>query len=52
MESNNYGATSNLTCKLFCRESYIQVPIPPMVTEYNSHMGGVDLLSNMVVCYR
>jgi DNA excision repair protein ERCC-6 len=54
MASNKYSSDSNLTCKRFCREqkSSIQVPIPVMVTEYNSHMGGVDLLDNMVAFYR
>lgn len=38
----------------FCRVTRkdIPVPIPDMVREYNSGMGGVDLLDNMVAVYR
>jgi hypothetical protein len=28
------------------------VPIPNMFREYNAGMGGVDLMDNMVACYR
>lgn len=52
--SNKHGAEQQASCSRFCRtkRQSIQVPIPKMVTAYNSFMGGVDLLDNMVACYR
>ena len=29
-----------------------QIPVPEMIEAYNDNMGGVDLVDNMVACYR
>lgn len=31
---------------------FIQIPIPELIKAYNEKMGGVDLVDNMVACYR
>ena len=30
----------------------VQIPIPQLIEQYNDKMGGVDLVDNMVACYR
>jgi hypothetical protein len=54
MASNKFSSASTTTCKRFCRtkRANIQVPIPDMFRQYNANMGGVDLLDNLVACYR
>jgi hypothetical protein len=54
MASNKYSASTTNTCRRFCRteRKNLQVPIPSMVQQYNAGMGGVDLMDNMVACYR
>jgi len=54
MASNKFGADTTNNCRRFCRteRKYVTVPIPTMVQRYNTGMGGVDLLDNMVAVYR
>jgi hypothetical protein len=54
MPSNKYGVETTTNCRCFCRTEWknVQVPIPTMVQRYNSGMGGVELIDNMVACYR
>ncbi|XP_023348132.1 piggyBac transposable element-derived protein 3 [Eurytemora carolleeae] len=54
MASNKYSAERTNTVGCFCRteRKKIQIPIPEMIEAYNQNMGGVDLLDNMVACYR
>ena len=33
-------------------KQYQQVPCPDVIKAYNKGMGGMDLLDNMVTCYR
>jgi len=52
--SNKFTAETATTVRRYDRaqHKHIQVPIPTMIAEYNRGMGGVDLLDNMVSCYR
>ena len=54
MASNKYSAETATTVRRFCRKEkkQLQVPIPEMIKEYNSGMGGVDYIDNSVACYR
>lgn len=54
MASNKFGADTSNKCSRYCRKERksVQVPIPTMVERYNHGMGGVDLLDNLVACYR
>ena len=54
MGSNKYGVDPVSTCSRFNRveRKTVQVPVPAVVQRYNSGMGGVDLLDNLVACYR
>ncbi len=54
MASNKFGADTTNNCRRFCRteRKYVTVPIPTMVQRYITGMGGVDLMDNMVACYR
>ena len=54
MASNKHGDDKSGTCLRFSREkkANIQVPMPTMVGKYNAGMGGVDLLDNLIACYR
>ncbi len=54
MASNKFGADTTNNCRRFCRteRKYVTVPIPTMVQRYNTGMGGVDLMDNMVAVYR
>lgn len=52
--SNKHGGDSTGTCRRWCRTTrkYSTMGIPDMISNYNCHMGGVDLLDNMVSAYR
>ncbi len=52
--SNKHHADISQSCRRYCRvtKKDIAVPIPDMIRQYNSGMGGVDLLDNMVAVYR
>ena len=52
--SNKYGMEPISTCSRFNRveKKTVQVPQPACIKKYNSRMGGVDLLDNLVACYR
>jgi hypothetical protein len=54
MASNKHDASNISSCRRFCRteRKNLQVPVPSMVQHYNLGMGGVDLVDNMVACYR
>jgi hypothetical protein len=54
MASNKFCADTTNNCRRFCRteRKYLTVPIPIMVQRYNTGMGGVDLMDNMVAVYR
>ena len=54
MGSKKYGVDPVSTCSRFNRveRKTVQVPVPAVVQRYNSGMGGVDLLDNLVACYR
>ncbi len=53
MTSNKFGADTTNNCRRFCRteRKYVTDPIPTMVQCYNTGMGGINLMDNMVVCY-
>ena len=44
----------NSTVERYVREERkkVKVPMPNQIKAYNTHMGGVDLLDQMVACYR
>ena len=53
--SNKFSAsTETSTCQRYSREErrYKMLKQPVMIEHYNAGMGGVDLLDNMVSCYR
>ena len=54
MGSNKYGVDPVSTCSHFNRveRKTVQVHVPAVVQRYNSGRGGVDLLKNLVPCYR
>ncbi len=54
LASNKFGEDTTNNCRRFCRteRKYVTVPIPTMVQRYNTGMGGVDLMDNMVAVYR
>ena len=54
MASNIHGDDKSGTCQRFSREkrATIHVQMPTMVGKYNDGMGGVDLLDNLIACYR
>ena len=52
--SNKYGMDPLVTCNRYSRveRKTIQILMPACIDQYNRGMGGVDLLNNMVACYR
>ena len=52
--SNKYGVEPLVTCNRYSRieRKQIQIPMPACIDRYNRGMGGVDLLDNIVACYR
>ena len=52
--SNKYGMEPFTTCTRFNRTERrtIIIPVPSCVHQYNLKMGGVDIMDNMVACYR
>ncbi len=54
MASNKFDADTTNNCRRFWRteKKDVTVPIPTIVQRYNTGMGGVDLMDNMVACYR
>lgn len=53
-QKNGFGKNLMGSVTRWCKEkkSYINVPCPSAVKEYNSHMGGVDFCNHMMECYR
>ena len=54
MASNKWDIEPFTTCRRFSRvqKKTVNVPVPGLVQKYNRGMGGVDLLDNLVACYR
>ena len=54
VNSNVTSAEPMQSCTRFNRteKKKVPVPIPNCIVEYNAGMGGVDLLDNLVSCYR
>jgi hypothetical protein len=52
--SNKYHPDLNSTCERYNRteKKNMQVPIPDLIKQYNTGMGGVDLLDSQVAVYR
>lgn len=52
--SNKWNAETPTNCTRFNRteRKKVDIPIPTLIQKYNQGMGGVDLLDNMVACYR
>ena len=52
--SNLHSVDSTGTCQRYSRtdRKMISLPVPDSIHKYNKHMGGVDLLDNMVAAYR
>ncbi len=52
--SNKYRIDPLVTCNHYSRveRRTIQILMPACMDQYNRGMGGVDLLDNMVACYR
>ena len=52
--SNKFSGASNIMMKKWSRaeKKTVQVPVPESVLKYNSAMGGVDLMDQMIAKYR